>query len=639
MVRQDRNETVPALRFCALAAVIMAYGWGYRGTVGHEAGAMVPGALLGLALCLASGRLDWHRRAAVAGLFAAAGWAWGGSLSYMEHTFYVASDSFPNVLFGYTMLFFLGALWAGCGGAILGLAFTEPRSELERLARVFAVVSAVFFAVYLLFLLMPELAEKNETLTVRHFHDGDWLSATLTLVVSGLYWVLRPKDRPAAALFFFAALAWWIGYGTLTQGLQLRLAPWHRSESWGGLLGVLVVLIVYLWRRNNRAALMLCRYGIVGGGLAFAVAVFLRHPAMAEWGIFGACPELASWRFAEDGFGFLMGLAIALGAFRLIRGGLIPPEEDRPRAPLDVFGAFVMLVALIWINFRRHVARLLGAATDNGAPAFLGLNMMWWIILVGAVVTGAFLYALYRYLRGDRGLVPQSAFGKGAAIALMLVWMTVAGQLFDGLPAPEHLFGHLLLWVPAAVATVLLVSLSPGAQHATVPGTADAASSDPKWGAGIGYVAVCCCVPIILLAITSANTSMQDEPLGSHARKRFGPDAYYKQTGRLIGVWHAVHFSKDLEETQTRQGELPLTRLSFDAYRNVVATLSSGQEVQAHRWSLMNQYTWLDWYDRAPGHPDRTRTPLQFRGQRLLIAWPPGNGSDGFLVFERAAEE
>ncbi|MFH1741549.1 MAG: hypothetical protein ABIH23_21290, partial [bacterium] len=505
-------------------------------------------------------------------------------------------------------------------------------------AKVFTVVSAVFFAVYLLFLCMPQLAEKNETFTVRYFHDGDWLPATLTLVVSGIYWVLRPGDRPAAALFFFAALAWWIGYGVLTQGFGLRLAPWHRSESWGGVLGVLVTLIIYLRRCNNRAALMLCRYGIVGGGLAFAIAVFLRHPSMAKWGPFENWPELAGWRFSEDSFGFLMGLAIALGVYRLMKGGLAPPEEDRPRPPLDVFAAFVMLVALIWVNFRRHFARLLRAAPDADSSAFLGLNMMWWIILVGALVTCAFFYILYRYLQGDRVMVPQSPFGKGAAIALLLLWITVAGQLFDGLPTPRHLFGHLLLWVPAAVATILLVSFSRRAQHAAIPSTANTVPSDPKWGAGIAYVVACCAVPVILLAITSANLSMQDEPLAGHARKRFGPDAHYRQTGRLIGTWQAVHFSSDLEETQTREGELPVTRLSFDAYRNVVATLSSGREIRAHRWSLMNQYTWLDWYDRMPDHPDHARTPLQFHGQHLLIAWPPGKGSDGFLVFERVEE-
>ncbi len=76
--RTAHHNTNTSMKYCALAAIAMAYGWAYRGTVGHEAGAMIPGALLGLVLCLGSGRLDWHRRAAVVGLFAAVGWAWGG---------------------------------------------------------------------------------------------------------------------------------------------------------------------------------------------------------------------------------------------------------------------------------------------------------------------------------------------------------------------------------------------------------------------------------------------------------------------------------------------------------------------------------------------------------------------------------
>ena len=60
--------------------------------------------------------------------------------------------------------------------------------------------------------------------------------------------------------------------------------------------------------------------------------------------------ELASWRFSEVSFGFFMGFAMALGAHRLIRGGLSQPVEDVPRIRLDVFSVFVILVALIWIK-------------------------------------------------------------------------------------------------------------------------------------------------------------------------------------------------------------------------------------------------------------------------------------------------
>src|SRR5215831_21419529 len=118
------TKTTPstsATALCLLAAFAMAYGWAYRGTVGSEPGATVPGALLGLTLCLGSGRPDWHHRAAVAGLFGAIGWAWGGSLSYMEQTFYTLSGSFPDVLYGYTMLFFLGGLRTGIKKTILGI--------------------------------------------------------------------------------------------------------------------------------------------------------------------------------------------------------------------------------------------------------------------------------------------------------------------------------------------------------------------------------------------------------------------------------------------------------------------------------------------------------------------------------------
>ncbi len=37
-----------------LAGLAMSLGWGIRGDYGHEAGAMVPGAMLGLSICLAS---------------------------------------------------------------------------------------------------------------------------------------------------------------------------------------------------------------------------------------------------------------------------------------------------------------------------------------------------------------------------------------------------------------------------------------------------------------------------------------------------------------------------------------------------------------------------------------------------------
>ncbi|MCX5770821.1 MAG: hypothetical protein NTZ09_11190 [Candidatus Hydrogenedentes bacterium] len=611
----------------ALAAVIMAYGWGYRGTVGHEAGAMVPGALLGLAVALGSGRPDWQRRAAVAGLFGAIGWAWGGCLSYMEHTSYVLSDSFPNVLYGYAILFFLGGLWAGIGGGVLGLALTEPRSELERLIRPFTAIAAAFFVAYLCFLFNPDLAEAYETLSVRQFHDGEWLAATIALVVSGAYWLARPKDRRATALFFWGALAWWIGYGALTKLGGLRLAPLHRSESWGGVLGMLAVLMIYLARRHNRAALMLCLYGIVGGGFGFSLAVFLRAPIQLHlWPFTGDWPQ---WRVAEVLFGLFMGLAIALGCRRLIRGGIESVVEDTPPAPLDAYAVFVMLVALPWMNFRRHAAPWIDQYDAMPAP-WLGVPGWAWFVLGGSALTLPVLYVLYGYLRGVRRFVPASAYGKGAGVAVVLVWLTVAGYSAHDVPSRANFAGYLLLWAPAVIATLLLIQ----ARHAQGQSIGDGVGrSAGAWRVGRGYAIACAIAPVFLIAITALGMAIQDGPPEGLGRKRFGPDAYWRQTARLLGVWHVVGVAETAGGEPVEPQNARVARLEFKPNRDVTATMPSGEVVETHQWFLKNQYTWLHWYGKIEKHPEKSELPLEFRNTRLYIALPSPNGA--YTVFER----
>ncbi len=617
----------PALRFYLLAAFAMAYGWGYRGTVGHEAGAMVPGALLALVLCLGSGRPDWQRRSAVAGLFGAIGWAWGGSLSYMEQTFYTLSGSFPDVLFGYSMLFLLGGLWAGIGGGALGLALTEPRSELERLIRPFTWICAAFLASYLYLSFLPSQKEAYETFSVRHFHGGEWLSATLTVLVSGLCWLWSKRDRAAAALYFRAGIAWWAGYLALTKFGGLRLGPLHRSESWGGLAFVLIVFALYLKERRNRAALMLCLYGVLGGGLAFALAVFLRHPLAIHWGPFqGGWPQ---WRFAEVCFGFFMALAIALGAGRLIRGGLASPEEDTSRTPLDVYAAFVVLVAIQWVNFRRHAAPRLslpGASDLAGLPAWV------WVVFLGLLATLPVLYFLDRYAKGDRRLAPQSSFGKGALMALFVLWVTVAGYTQHDAAGGTHIDGFLLLWVPAAVASLLLLSCPPGSLSNEVA----VARSDPQWAVGRQYWLLWGLTPVLLLALSGISIAMQGGPVPGMGRKRFGPDAYWRQAARMVGAWKAIGKVRRLEDAVVPSEDLPLRRLEFTEARDVIATLPSGQVDDSHLWFRKNQYFWLRWNGRKAAASGRAEIPLEFRGQHLYVAWPPEQpGAEGYLVWER----
>lgn len=619
---------------CALASIAMAYGWGYRGVVGHEGGAMVPGAMLGLAVCLGSRRADWHRRAAVAGLFGAAGWSWGGSLSYMEHTMFAVSDSFPDVLFGYAMLFFLGALWAGTGGAILGLAFTLRRSQLESLARVFVTMSAAFLTTYLYMLFNEPLKEAYEQVSADHFHDGDWFAAIVVLVVAAVHGLARPQDRRAAALYFACAASWWVFYLGLTKFGGLVLAPPFRSESWGGVVGILVALIVYLVRTKNRAALMLALYGMVGGGLAFMFAVFTRHPVRVSWWpIASVAGELPQWKIAEESFGLFMGFAIALGVARLERGGLAPAEDDTPRKPLDVFAAFVMLVALMWVNLRRAPMDWLGRYKAVPNEPALGFMPWVWYTAGGIVLSAVVVYALWLYSKDKLAPAPATAFGKGALILVFLVWVTMIGsfvQTFAGERGAAGLVMYASFIICGAIVTAMVLR-----PRGVVPPGECIAPRDTRWRVGWRFGGVCAGSVVALFAVTGLSMAMQEGPVEG-ARLRFGPNAYWIEQSAMIGTWSAIGFAERVDASATDNSGLDVRSIEFQKSRNVVLTLADGTEIRhLHRWHYMNSMTHLDWNNRSQDPAQRAEVQIVLRDRRMFIPWPPDRPAGKYLVLER----
>lgn len=630
----DLKRNVPFL--CALAALTMAYGWGYRGVVGHEAGAAIAGGMLGIAVCLGSGRLDWHRRAAVAGLCGAVGWAWGGTLSYMEHTLYTVTDTFPDVLYGYAMLFFLGGLWAGTGGAILGLAFTVPQSRLRELAVPLVPICGAFFATYLFFQWRPEVRHAYEIYTARAWHDGEWLAAATTLMVSGIHWLVRPADRRGTSVYLWCAAGWWAGYLSLTYFGGLRLAPPYRSESWGGLAGVLVILLAYLTRERNHAALLLARYGLLGGALAFPLAVFIRHPVRVSWGPFAEWGGKAQWKLAEESFGFLMGLAIALGVARLLRGKLKPAEENEDPKPLNVFAVFVLLVALMWMNLRRAPMDWLYRYKAVPNEPLLGMLPWAWYLAGGAVLSLVILYGLHLYRRGALVLSPPSAYGKGAWLLILLMWVTVVAAFVEHQHAGD---GPTRMLVDASFillsVIVTLMVLWRGGQTAEFElSGATTSASDPKWKAAIQYWLAWLIVPPFLLVVTGASMAMQDKP-AEGAHWRFGERAYWREQSNLVGVWKALHFATDLSGTGKTTEGIDVKSIELRPDQAVVVVMRDGTILaDRHQWFGINHAPELRWNGRDPDAAKHYSVRLTIRDRHLHIPWPP-NAPTGYLVLAR----
>ncbi len=625
------------LSFLLLAGLIMAYGWGYRGIVGHEGGAMVPGALLGMALCLASGREDWVRRTAVAGLFGAVGWAWGGSMSYMEQTMYAVSDSFPDVLYGYAVLFLMGGLWAGIGGATLGLAFTLPRSALQRLAAPFTAIAAAFFVVYLYLFFNADAKDLYERYVAQHFHDGDFFATAIACGVSLVYAAVRKQERREALLFAGICAAWFVGYLGLTKFGGLQLAPPYRSESWGGVLGILVALIIYLVRTRNRASLLLACYGVLGGGLAFSVAVFIRHPVRVGWGPFASWHGMMQWKIAEESFGLLMGLAIALGALHLLRGGLAPAAEDTPRKPLDIYAVFVVLIALLWMNARRTPMRWIHRYDALASEPVAGLAPWAWYVVFGVVLSALGCYALRLYARDALAMAPSTALGKGTFVCLFLLWATLATGFTLDLPAARgrsHPLVEVTFILLAGAATALILKRGESSPRAPGP-TATRTPSDRDWRLGKGYYAACAATPVVLVTITLLSLGMQEGPAPG-ARLRFGPEAYWRDAMAVMGHWDVIGTTR--QPGGEPDGPVPqeVVSIEFARDRSAIPTDTDGNRIMdAHRWFHADSRIHLDWYGRNQEHPDAATVVMRVEDDTLYIPWPPREDSGQYLVLER----
>jgi len=93
---------------------------GYIG--GGPLGAMIPGAMIGLALCLLLGR---EKEAGIITVFAAIGIGFGGQETYGQTVgLSVKPETFS---WGITGFFLKGGIWGLLGGAIIGIGLTRER--------------------------------------------------------------------------------------------------------------------------------------------------------------------------------------------------------------------------------------------------------------------------------------------------------------------------------------------------------------------------------------------------------------------------------------------------------------------------------------------------------------------------------
>ncbi|UCD52967.1 MAG: hypothetical protein JSW27_10075 [Phycisphaerales bacterium] len=510
----DLHKTRPSRTWLAviLAGLAMSVGWGFRGDYGHEAGAMVPGALLGLAICLGSGRQDWWRRATVMAFCGAVGWAFGGQMSYGRVIGYTASSSFANVLYGYASLFLIGALWAGIGSAILALSVTQSRSYLERFAGPLVVLWLVWLGL--------DLTGLTDRWSDQwHLHDTDWVAASSALVVALLYALARPGSWSACGLIATLAVGWWGGHLLLTVLLGLHMTP-PRSDNWSGCVGLFVALLVYLMRRGDRAAVRMAAFGFLAGGIGFAVGDFVNMLGRAGWGAIGRYEGLQGldyWKWMEQLFGLVMGLGVAIGFLGRLRTRLAPAEEDQSSGWLNTIAAVFLFVVMMWTNLAKNLRTW--AQSDHIPETFFSLDTNWWFLAVSGLLAVVVLLAIVRHRGTALRFVPSASVGRAQLLFLLILWVAILGAFTQALPRVADrgvFFVHTTFWITGGLCSLLLLYLSvdPWWHPAAALGAEDA-----YWTVSLRYWLSSLLVPLLLLTLAYLTVSSHTDPLpGSHLR-------------------------------------------------------------------------------------------------------------------------
>ncbi|MGJ5816064.1 hypothetical protein [Paludibaculum fermentans] len=122
-------NTRPAWFWCLFCAVTMSLGWGLRGSIGGGSlGAMIPGAMIGLALCFFLGR---ESDAGLIAALGAVGVGFGGQETYGQT---VGLSLHPETFWWAILGFGLkGAAWGLLGGAFLGMALDRDKLPNRRI--------------------------------------------------------------------------------------------------------------------------------------------------------------------------------------------------------------------------------------------------------------------------------------------------------------------------------------------------------------------------------------------------------------------------------------------------------------------------------------------------------------------------
>lgn len=502
-------------------AISLWIGWGIRGNFGHEYGAMMPGALAALAVCLMSGRSDWSMRAPEFAMLGALGWSFGGSMSYMQVVAYTHSGDSTSVLYGFACLFVIGFLWAAPGGAGTAMAALAPRRFLAELLLPMSIVFVLWW------LQGAKIVPWLESMGYRlNWFDTDWMAALLAIVGGLLTLAIRRRLDPANGLVLSMAVGWWAGFGILVLGLGLRMTP-PRGDNWSGCLGLTIGALWWLWRIGLAEA---ARAGLVCGflgGIGFAAASMLKLVEVTSG-------YETNWHsILEQTTGLFNGLALAAAMAPLARSA--PAAVEDAASPRDArrtasYALAFVVLGITYLNLRKNAGEWVRVGAMPKEMA--GLSAGAWFDLAYVLIALTFFTLMLRHARSPLAIVPASPIGRGQLLYVGLLWWLVVGNFERALVSfkAQRLVTEGVIGAVALAVTVLILAWPPPVRKAPEPELAPTEQPGRPWLARTLTAGLIAATVSVLLDWAIVRSIYGDRYAGhANLHIRFGPRATIHQ--------------------------------------------------------------------------------------------------------------
>jgi hypothetical protein len=436
-----------------LVGLSLSIGWGIRGNYGHEYGAMIPGALAGLAVPLLAGRRDWYPRCMFFAFFGALGWSFGGSISYMQVIAYTHSGHSGSVLYGFACLFVIGFLWAAMGGAGTAMPACLDR---EALTEFFVPLTAIFggwilqdLSVARWFAVDPDYRQASPL----YWYDTDWVAVLVAIAAVLVTAVVRRRLDLASALILHMAIGWWVGFLVLVNLLGWRMTP-PRGDNWAGCLGMVGGMWVYFQRKRLFALTFASLVTGLIGGLGFAGANGLKLMGIATgW--------QTNWHsLLEQTYGLINGVGLGMALLWLAR--FVPKVTHEPRVKrwIEIYAVAFVLLVVTYVNLRQNPSVWVKAKAMP--PVLLGVSAESWFNLAYGAAAAGFVAVVAAQRRHPLPLLSAGWLSRGQLLYLIFLWWIVIGNFERALVAfaPQRLVTEGVIFLNAVICTAGVIIMS-----------------------------------------------------------------------------------------------------------------------------------------------------------------------------------